>query len=213
MVESQEQSLEQEIRDDARKRAERIKKRAQRTADDMVEEARAEAEEMRRRILNDARQEMAHEEDVHEARVQQELARRRRKAVEDILNHVRDRAKACLEEISGSEQGRQMLVRLSVQAMAQMRGDGFELVLSQSVRDGWGEELAADVEQAVQEELERQVRVRMGDEALEGTSNVEVRSDDMHEVADQSLDARIGRMWSELRPTVAEILNDGLEQE
>lgn len=208
MADSQEQSLEQEIRDDARKRAERLERRAERQADQAVQEARQEAQRIRERILREARDEIAHMEEVHGSRVQQEIGRRRRQAFEDILEHVRRCAHQRMLELAegAGEDYRDLLVRLACAAVEAMEGREFQLKLDTRDRERWGQQLPERVRRSVKEQLGREVAVEVADDTFNGCAGLEVRGGRMHQVADQTLEARLQRLWSDLRVDLADML-------
>ncbi|MFW6189318.1 MAG: V-type ATP synthase subunit E [Planctomycetota bacterium] len=207
MSDEQQQTLEQEIRSDAHKRAERITRRAERQAEQVEEDAREAAEQEREEIMAAARERARHEEQVHEARVRQELARMRREAFQEVLDHVKEEANQRLRSLD-REAGRKALLRLGLQAVAAMRGDEFELVLRPEDRERWAEQLAEELEERAQQELDREVEVKVAEDDLDAAGGLTVRGVGTGEVAEQTFEVRMDRLWGDLRVEVADRLNE-----
>ena len=122
-------NLEQEILADARRRAGRALQHARREADRIVGEAKDAAGQEHEKLMEGVRHRVERQERMQEARLDQELQRLRRQAFQDVVQRVRAEAEEELNALADSEEGRDMLVRLSVSAIEPMRGDSFTLVL------------------------------------------------------------------------------------
>ncbi len=208
-------SLEEEILADARRRAERALQHAQREADRIVAEARDVVRQDQEKLMEGVRHRVERQERMQEARLDQELHRLRRHAFEQVVERVRAEAEKELQGLADSEEGRQMLVRLAVQAVAPMRGDAFTLVLRPGDRERWGERLAEDVRSAVSSELGREVSVEVADEELKARGGLVVRGQGTRELVDQTFEARMGRLWEDIRGQVADMLGhvwDGINE-
>jgi vacuolar-type H+-ATPase subunit E/Vma4 len=211
----QQQSLEQEILADARRRAERATQRARRDAERIVGEARESAQQERDRLMASVHQRVERQERMQKARLEQELLRMRRQAFQDVLERVRAEARDELSALAASEEGRQVLVRLAVSAIDAMRGERFRLALSAGERQRWGEGLAQDVEAAVSAELGRAVSVELDPEELKARGGLTVRGEGTRELVDQTFEARMGRLWDDIRGHVAGMLGhvwDGINE-
>ncbi len=207
--------LEQEILSDARRRADRALQHAKREADRIIGEAKEAARQEQEKLMEGVRHRVAREERMQEARLDQELHRLRRQAFEEVVARVRAEADRELAELADSDDGRAMLVRLAVGAIGPMRGDSFTLVLRAEDRQRWGSGLAEDVRSAAAAELERQVSVQMADEELTARGGLVVRGDGTRELVDQTFEARMGRLWEDIRGQVADMLGhvwDGINE-
>ncbi len=208
-------TLEQEILADARRRADRALQHAQREADRIVNEAKDAAGQEQQKLMEGVRHRVERQERMQEARLDQELHRLRRQAFEEVVGRVRDEAEKELNALADSEDGRQMLVRLAVSAIEPMRGDGFVLVLRPEDREHWGGRIAEEVRSAVSSELSRQVSVQVADEDLKARGGLVVRGDGTRELVDQTFEARMGRLWEDIRGQVADMLShvwDGIHE-
>ncbi len=204
----QEEALTQEIIADARRRADRIKQRAERDARKVMDEARKAAQAEREGLLQVAARRAEHERQVSRGRLEQDLARLRLQVRQDLVQRVRAEAERRLAELAAGADHREVLVKLALLAVEAMSGERFELVLCPRDRQRWGEELAAEVRDAVQGRLGRDARVELSEETLSSAGGLVVRGADGHEVADQSFEARLDRLWERICIEVAAMLPD-----
>jgi vacuolar-type H+-ATPase subunit E/Vma4 len=208
-------TLEGEILAEARSRAQRALQRAQRDADRIVREAKAAGRVEQERMMENMRHRVEREKKMQAARLQQELQRLRRQAFEDVVEQVRVEAQKELAELAESDEARPMLVRLAVRAIAAMRGDSFSLVLRAQDRERWGPSIAEEVRSAVESELEREVSVQVADEELKASGGLVVKGEGTRELVEQTLEARMGRLWDDIRGQVADMLShvwDGIHE-
>ncbi|MFO8007899.1 MAG: V-type ATP synthase subunit E family protein [Candidatus Brocadiia bacterium] len=208
----EERALEQEIMADARRRAERIKGRADRDADQIRDRADAEAERRRERIMRQARARA--EKESHRAEARIELAREsvRLRALQDILTELEDRARTELARLPQSDHYGDVLRQLALAAIEAMTGDRFTLALRDEDRQKWGDELAEELPRVARERLDREVEVDFAEENPDGRGGLTVRSADGRQVADQRFDARLERMWDELRQELMGRLPVGIDR-
>lgn len=202
-------ALIEEILSDARKQAERKKRKAERKAEKIKSDAEDEAEAERERILEDARKKGSNEQRRIEALIPQERKSIQSRAVEGLLEHARRTGMERLRELVDSDEYRDILCRLAVEAIDQMSGDSFTLFLTDDDRKRLGEELAGEVAQAAREKLDREVEVRTSDEPIRATGGLQVTGADGHEMCDETFEARLERLWPRLRQKVAKQLTDG----
>lgn len=206
-------TLEQEIRADARKRADRVRQRVERDAQKVLREAREDAEEIQRRIMDDAQARAAQRERVQQARIRQELDRLRRRCFEDVLDRVQQEACRELRRLADGDDHRQTLIRLAVAAIRAMKGEQFQLVLRPQDADRWADELAEAVTEAVSEATGREVSVQVARERLQADGGLVVRGADGREAAEQTFGQRLERLWQELRSEVADrLVEAGIER-
>ena len=211
----QEHNLQEEILADARRRAERLSQRAQRDAEAFVQEARTFAEQERERLMQAMRQRAAREQTMQEARLEQEVQRLRRQAFQDVLERVRAEAEGELAALAAGQEAHQMLVRLAVSAIDAMRGETFTLALRAEDRKRWGAALPQEVSAAVQSQLGRKVNVTIANEEVRAAGGLIVRGEGTRELVDQTFEARMERLWEDIRGHVAGMLNhvwDGINE-
>lgn len=204
----QEQALVQEIMADARRRAERIRHRAERDAEQITGQAEKEAQAERDRVLEAARRRVAREQEVMHARIEHELVELRLRVRHEMVEHVRSEAEDRLAELARTEEHRPVLVRLALLAIQAMTGGEFRLMLRPEDRDRWHEGLAAEIQEAAGAELGREVRVQVAQDTIPALGGLVVTGANGHESADQTFDARLRRLWDQIRTQVALSLPD-----
>ena len=199
---AQGQVLCKEILADAERQAQRTRRRAKRDADAALKEAQAEARKVREQRLADARDEACRARDLILARVGVEVARLRAARTEQVLREVRDGGQQRLAGREGFDY-RGRLAALASEAIGAMEGRRFVLELA-----------AADLE-AGAEGLAEEVRRRVGRDDIEVTvspdpakigAGVVVRDAEGRQVWDNSFEARLDRLWPELRLQIAKRL-------
>lgn len=205
----QTEALEKQILEDARRQARPIKRRARRRAEEQVEEAREEAEQKRQEVLQKAREDAEAEAGRIKARTELEVANIRRRAREELLEGVRERAVERIKELTESEDYPQMLIRLALRSVEAMDGRRFELLIRPEDRDAHGEEVAEKLRRAAGEKLGREVTVSVAEETIGADAGLLVRREDGTQFCDQSCAARLERLWPELRQELARILELG----
>ncbi len=201
----EEQTLEEEIRSDAERRADRIRRKARRQAESIIEEAREKAEEQRERIRERAKKKAEAKKRRLRARLQQEAQNLRRETYQQMLEELRGRALEELERLPEKERYPQVLLNLALAALDQMQGERFELVLKESDRDR-SPDLPERISKAASERFHREVEVTLSEETLDALGGVVLRSADGHQVADQTFRARLDRLWDQMREKLAEII-------
>lgn len=195
----EEKALEEEIVADAERQAQRLERQAQREADRIREEAREKAEKEADRTRRRAEERAEQERARAEALIGQEVAATRRRARQQILEEVRDRALQKLRELADDDRYEDVLVQLAVRAVDAMEGDRFELLLRDEDKEGLGDDLPGRVAQAAEEQLDREVEIALSDESLDGSGGLLVRDESARQVADQTFEGRMERLWSPIR--------------
>ena len=198
----QERALAEEILADAKRRAERIRQRSEREAQSILRQAAQEGEDARCKAEEVARARAEREKAVNEARIEQELAGLRLAAQQGLLERVRAEARRRLAALPEGEGYRDVLVETGVAAVEAMEGTRFELVLRPSDREKWGDGLPADVRTAVRRSAGRDVEVVLAEDTTDAAGGLLVRGAGGHQVADQTFEARLGRLWDDLREEV-----------
>jgi len=204
----QEDALTRQILADAGRRADRVRQRAEREAHSVLEEARREAREAVEQAVEQATRRAARQEHVGGARLEQQVAALRLQRQKEALDRVRTEAREALARLADTEQGRDVLAELAVLAVEAMSGDRFELVLRPRDRERWGEDLARAVAAAVGERTGRQVQVAPADETVDARGGLIVRGAGGREVADQTFEARMDRLWEQVQCRVAPLVAD-----
>ena len=194
-----EQVLQEEILADARRQAREAVDRARQEAEALVTKARLEAENDRRVQSQAAQVEAKRRRDLALATIPVVVGRRRAECIESALNQIRDEAARRLAAREGFDY-RQAVIRPAAEALALMEGNRFVLEVSdadnQALGQGWLEE----------------VRRQSGRSGLElstvsaNTKNqvgVLVRDAEGRQVVDNTLLARLERLWPALRRELA----------
>ena len=206
----EEKALTDEILSDARKRADRTLKRAERQAARIIAEAERQAEAERGRILDAARRTAGREARVAAARMDQDAAALQRDMRQEVIEGVREEARRELARLAGADDYEGLLLALALPALEAMSGHEFDLVLRAADRRRLGSRLARRIAAAARSQMDRKVRVNLADETLETCGGLVLRGAGGHEVADQTFEARLQRLWDQLRGAVADALPDDL---
>ncbi|MCX5674988.1 MAG: V-type ATP synthase subunit E [Planctomycetota bacterium] len=194
------QALQDEILADARRRADETVDKARREADAVLAKARADAESERQAALKAAEAEARRRHGLVLAAIPIRIARRRAECVEAALEKVHDEARRRLEAREGFDPRGEGLTRLAAEALAAMEGNRFVLQVSDADRQALGDAWLDEVRRRVgRQGLE--LSMGQGDAAIRG--GVVVRDDEGRQVWDNSLAARLARLWPALRCEIA----------
>ena len=198
--------LAQQILADARKQAEPLRKRAEREAESALRKAKQDAEREREHMLQ--RAERSAQLNAHRisARADIEMQNIRRQAREHILIHARERAMEALVETTRSPEYPEQLKRLTLAALRAMNGERFELLMRAEDREAHGAEVAQAASELAEREMGRRVELTVSGETIGGSGGLIVRTADGRQVCDQTFEARLGRLWTELREEIAKEL-------
>ncbi len=194
------QVLTEEILADARRQAERLRRRAERDAKHTVEEAEREAKADRSERIEKARAEADRRRRLTLASVSVEKGRLRAARIEEALDGVREAARERLLAREGYDY-REMLARLAAEPVRHMEGQAFVLELAEADRDAFGPDLAAAVRRRAGRDG---LQVTLADEPAPIAGGVIVRDAEGRQRWDNSLAARLERLWPALRRRVAE---------
>ena len=194
-----EQVLQEEILADARRQAREAVDRARQEAEALLTKARLEAENDRRVQSQAAQVEAKRRRDLALATIPVVVGRRRAECIELALNQIRDEAARRLAAREGFDY-RQAVIRLAAEALALMEGNRFVLEVSdadnQALGQGWLEEV-------------RRLSGRDGLELSTVSANTKnqvgvlVRDAEGRQVVDNTLLARLERLWPALRRELA----------
>jgi len=207
----QEDNLAQEIRADAERRAERRRQAAEREARAILDAARKEAAETARMVLDRSDEWVERLESVGRARLEQRVASLRLRRRREVLERVRAEALEALARLTEAEGYPDVLTELAARAVEAMSGEQFALGLRPRDRERWGRSLPAAVERAVRDRTGRAVRVTLSDDAPDASSGLVVRGAGGGELADQTFEARMERLWPEIESRVAPLVIDAQE--
>jgi len=205
-VSEQTDTLEKQILEDARRQAEPILRRARREAKEVLRRAEEEAARRRSEVCDRAARKAEAEAERLRARAELEAENIRRRAREEILRQVRNQAVEALRAVTGTARYEEILVRLGLAALEAMSGRRFELVMREQDRDACGERVARILRERAATELGKQIIVTVADETAVGIGGLVVRRADGHQVCDQTFEARLDRLWDQLRVEVAGVL-------
>jgi vacuolar-type H+-ATPase subunit E/Vma4 len=202
------QALQDEILDDARRRADETVGKARREADAILAKARADAESERLAALKAAEAEARRRHGLVLAAIPIRVARRRAECVEAALERIHDEARRRLEAREGFD-SREGLTRLAAEALAAMEGNRFVLQVSDADRQALGDAWLDEVRRRVgRHGLE--LALGQGGAAIlpattwqAGRGGVLLRDDEGRQVWDNRFEARLARLWPALRREIA----------
>lgn len=192
--------LRDEILADARRQAQRMTRKAEREAQALLDKVKAESEKERQEKLVAAQARADHHRAVALATVPVELGRQLAQRIEQELSKLRERVCQALDH-GGCGDDEQSLVNLAAEALAQMEGEIFVLELSSRDLAARGSTLPAT---AARRAGRPELVVTVGTEPADITGGVIVRDPAGRQVWDNSLQARLDRMWLLLRSQIAE---------
>jgi V/A-type H+-transporting ATPase subunit E len=186
--------LRDEILGDARKQAERTIRRAERDGEAMLKKAREEAEQARRQRLDQGRRQADRKRELTLARVPVEVARMRAERLEEALQRIHAEARERLQA-RPADYGA-LVADLAAEAIGAMDGSEFVLELAEADRAA----LAASLPQEVRRRLGRDdLRIAVAETAAPIQGGVIVRDAPGRQVWNQSLEARLERLWPMIR--------------
>lgn len=192
--------LRDEILADAQRQAERIIRKAKREAKATIDKATAKSREERDAKLEVARADAERKRTLVFATLPVAIGRMRAAHVEQELTSLRDKVRAKLLAREGFAY-RETIVALAAEAIAGMEGDAFVLELSEEDQKILQNGLVTSV-------LERagqpNVTLTLSAAAAQIKSGVLVRDPQGRQIWDNSLAARLDRMWPLLRSKIAE---------
>lgn len=201
--------LREEILADARRQAERTVRRAERDAEDALQKARKEADADTAARLEAARHEADRHRNLVLATVPVEEARMRARQTEETLDAVRNEAREQLLRRDADDY-RACLIRLAAESVDRMAGDRFVLELGAADLKALGSGLADDVRRALRRDG---VEITVAPEPTGIEAGVFVRDADGRQVVDNSLAARLERLWPALRLAIgARLVSDEPEK-
>lgn len=189
----------EEILAEARRERDEILLQAQREAGTLSSRAAAEAERLRQEQLDQARAEAARRTELLLATVSVEAHLMRLARIECLLQALYNKAKDQLLERAGFDYPATLLA-LSREAVRRMAADAFVLRLSPADRSEFGQGLIRTLTQ----DVERGPLTFTVDEdpAIE-SGGVIVEDAEAQQAWDNSLGARLHRLWPELRRQIA----------
>jgi len=195
--------ISQEILADARNKAERAMKAAQREADAIAQRARDEAKQIEQEVLAAARKRAESKVKVIQATADPERRRLELDKREKVIKGVMDEAKARLLKRDG-EYGKNLLA-LAAEAAESLGGGQLVAYLALQDMEKFRATLPEQVGAALKAGgVDAQINVQIAKEPIEGGVIVET-ADGLRRV-DNSMEARLRRFYAEIRRKVAGIL-------
>jgi vacuolar-type H+-ATPase subunit E/Vma4 len=215
------QVLREEILAEARRQSERILKHGRDDAEETVAKARAAAAKEHQDLLQAAKAEAVRRRELALATVPVEAGRRRAARIEEILQSIREETRRRLLARVGFDY-REVLTALAAEAIGRMDGHRFVLELASADRQAFGDAWVQEVGRRVAAmritsakaaglmaaaagpESERAgLEVRLAAEPADIQGGVRIRDVEGRQVWDNSLDARLERLWSAMRRQIA----------
>lgn len=191
--------LREEILADARRESEAIVRRAQQDAESLLARAAAEADQVRRERLDQARSEAARRTELILATVPVEVARQRAARVEALLQSIRDEIRHRLLARDGFDY-RDAVMSLAAEAIQRMSGNSFVLKLSATDHEVLGDGLAEEIARRV---ARSPLSVTISNSTPLAGDGVLVQDLEDRQECDNRLEARLDRLWPELRRRIA----------
>jgi vacuolar-type H+-ATPase subunit E/Vma4 len=191
--------LKDEILADARRQAGEAAQRAKKEAEALLTKARIEAENDRRLQAQAAEAEAKRRRDLTLATIPVVVGRRRAECIESALNQIRDEAAGQLAARQGFDY-RQAVIRLAAEALAKMDGTRFVLEVAegdqQALGQGWVEEVGRQSGRGGLELSTEPAKTK-------NQAGVIIRDVQGRQVWDNTLPARLERLWPALRRELA----------
>ena len=194
--------LAEQIMADARRQAEPILAQAGREAEGILRTAREDAERERAQVVQRAEEKAAGQRLRVRARTEPEVANILRTARERTLLLARERALEALRRQAASDDYREQLVALGLAAVQEMTGERFELLMRQADLAPHADEVARTIARRAAEQG-RQVEITVAGETAGTIGGIMVRSADGRQLCDQTFEARLDRLWAQLRQEIA----------
>ncbi len=189
----------QEILADARRQSEEIVRRARQEAELLLTKAAAEADQLRRHRLEQARAEAARRAELILATVPVEAVRLQSDRVEVLLGSVLAEVRARLRAREGFDY-REAIIGMAAEAINGMAGSEFTLQLSAADRARLGEGLAEEI---VHRAGRSPLKLTVSEAAGPDGGGVVISDAEGRQVWDNGLEARLARLWPDLRRQVA----------
>lgn len=190
--------LREEILVEARKEAEELILRARQDAEASLARAAAEADELRRERLDQARKEAARRSELILATVPVETGRMRAARTEALLLSVYDEARQRLLDRIGFDY-REVVVTLASDAISRMAGDDFVVNLPETDQTLAGDRLAGEIQNRAGRPVTVAVSFRQD---ITGGGAV-IEDGEGRQAWDNRLTKRLERLWPEMRRHIA----------
>lgn len=191
--------LRREILEEAHRQEEEILRHARETGGALTAKAEREAEQARKEKMDAARAEAKRRQEAILATVSVGTSRMRLARIEELLREIHDRARQRLQNSDGLER-RQALAGLAARALGSMAGNRFVMRLAGVDFRLLGNGLADEVRRrGLRPGIE--LRVEAGSE-IKGGSCV-LLDEEGRQMWDIGLEARLERLWPELRRQIA----------
>jgi len=188
-----------EILADARRVSEEIVQRAQQEAESLLAKATAEANKARQERLEAARAEAVRRRELILATVPVEAGRLRSARVEALLESVHEAVRRQLVAREGFDY-RETVIALAAEAMKHMPGSAFVVKLSVADCAALGNELSEEIAHRVGR-TPLNVTIAKDSAAKDGV--LVIQDLEGRVMWDNSLSARLDRLWPELRRQIA----------
>lgn len=194
------EALCQEILAEARRECDEILLRARQEAERLMAESATGVQKERQEILNTAHEEATRRKELILSSVPVEAGRRRSARIEGLLQAIHDEA---LGEISSCNraQYREIIIALAADAVSRMEGDSFVVKLAPDDKRSLGEDLAGEI---IRRSNRSPLSIKVTEEqAIACGGGVIVEAAGGHQVWDNRFEARLERLWPELRQEIA----------
>ncbi len=193
-------SIATEVLEDAEREAEKTVKEAQREAEDILRRAREEAEKTREDLLSEARDDGEKDKRRNQTSTQAEIRKELLQVKEQLVEAAFDRATTRLEELVGTEEYHDFLLRLIVESAERLNLESTVLYVNSKDRE-W---LSGSRLEELSEKLG--VKLVLAEETRRCIGGCVVASLDGRVSYDNTIENRLRRFRDDLRVKVAKIL-------
>lgn len=195
-----------QILEDARRQAAPLKRRAEQEAERIIEGAKEDAQKSKKKLIQDAEREADSVVKRIQARTELDIENIKRRGRENILDEVMGMARSRLAEFASSDDYPRSLKELAKAAISSMNGRYFEIVLREVDRHH-GAEITDGIESELKAESDKDVELAIADGSVDSMGGLAVRRGDGKQMCDETYEARLERLWPDLRQEVAEDLD------
>lgn len=195
---TQTERLREEILEDARKKAEEIIKNAKNEVEVILINAQAQAEKVKKEIIDAAYKEAERKSELILATVPVETTRFKAEHIESLLNAIYEEAYKRILNIEGVNYP-EVLINLAVDAINKMVGDIFNIKISWSGFNLDGDYLI----QEITNRIGRPVTVTISEEVNLTGPGIVIEDNEGRQVWDNRLAERLKRLWPAMRRKIA----------
>ena len=168
-----------------------------------LEVAQKKAEEKAKVIVSKAQSELKAELDRYESSAKLKVKQKTLQAKESVIQDVLEASKAKLKTRVSSKKYEEDLTRLIVNGVDALDGDKFELVYPRNVKTQVTTTVA---EKAIEKEIGKKIKISISKDTVRSEGGVVVRTSDGERWVDNTIEARMERLESDIRYAITNAL-------